>query len=154
MKKVLARNTNGILGLNGDDGFPYTVPLSYVYYNGKIYFHCARAGYKLDCLRRDPKVSFTIVDQDVIVSEKYTSYFRSVIAFGRAAVIEDAQERRAAFLALCEKYSAELPSEMREQEVDHCRNALIAGIELTSVTGKEAMDLVRMRQNAGKQTGE
>ncbi len=144
-EKVLLRCTNGILGLTGENGYPYTVPLNYVYYNGKIYFHCAKAGYKLDCLLKDPKVSFTVVDQDEIHSEEFTSYFRSVIVFGEAAVIEEGRERTDAFLALCEKYSGDLPGEIREQEVRRCGNACIVGIEILHKTGKEAMALVKQR---------
>ena len=41
---VLRRGSFGVLAVHGEDGYPYAVPLSYVYWNGKIYFHCAREG--------------------------------------------------------------------------------------------------------------
>lgn len=144
-EKVLLRNSHGVLGLCGEDGYPYTVPLNYVYDRGKIYFHCAKVGYKLECLLKNPKISFTVVDQDVIVSEEFTSLFRSVIAFGEAAIVEDDRERTDAFLALCEKYSGDLPKEMREQEVARCKSAYIVGIQLHHITGKEAMALAKQR---------
>ena len=61
---------------------PYGVPLSYVYHDGKLYFHWARSGHKLDAVRACPKASFCVVDQDQVVSREYTTYFRSAIAFG------------------------------------------------------------------------
>ena len=81
---VMNRCTNGVMACIGDEGYPYAVPLSYVYYNGKIYFHSAKAGHKVDAILKNPKVSFTVIDEDTIVSKEYTSYFRSAIAFGKA----------------------------------------------------------------------
>ena len=50
---ILDRGTSGILALCGDDGWPYAVPLSYAYRDGKLLFHCAVEGHKLDALRRE-----------------------------------------------------------------------------------------------------
>ena len=49
---VLARGSSGVLALAGENGYPYAVPLSYVYDGGRLYFHCARSGHKLDAIRR------------------------------------------------------------------------------------------------------
>ena len=102
---VLERGTNGILAVSGDDDYPYAVPLSYIYTNDKIYFHCAKTGHKLDGIKKNAKVSFCVVDQDQNVPEKYTTYFRSVIAFGQARILEDPAEIRTAITAIAEKYS-------------------------------------------------
>ena len=83
---VLERGTSGVLALSGEDGYPYAVPLSYVFDGEKLYFHSAKAGHKLEALRRCPKASFCVIDQDQIVPEEYTTYFRSVIAFGAIQV--------------------------------------------------------------------
>lgn len=90
----------------GDDGYPYGVPLNYVYDEqaGKIYFHSARDGHKLDAIRREPKVSFCVVGKNQLVPEEFTTYFTSVIAFGRATVLTDDREREAALRLLSEKY--------------------------------------------------
>ena len=72
---VLARNSSGVLAVHGENGYPYSVPLNYVYSSGKIYFHCARSGHKLDAIRRDPRVCFTVVDEDTIVPEEYTHFW-------------------------------------------------------------------------------
>ena len=79
---VLSRGSHGVLALAGDEGYPYAVPISYVYEGGKLYFHCAKSGHKLDAIARCPKASFCVVDQDQVVPQEYTTYFRSVIAFG------------------------------------------------------------------------
>lgn len=93
---VLHRGTSGVLALAGDDGYPYAVPMSYVYDGAKLYFHCAKSGHKLDAIRRNCKASFCVIDQDQIVPEEYTSHFRSVIVFGTMRILEDDGEKRAA----------------------------------------------------------
>lgn len=143
---VLERNTNGVLGVNGDDGYPYAVPLSYVYTNGKIYFHSSKNGHKIDAIEKDSKVTFTVIDEDTIVSAEYTTYFRSVIAFGKAYIVQDEEERLKAFHALVCKYSGKEPEEEREKEVTNCKAALIIGIEIEHITGKEAIEYVRAKE--------
>lgn len=141
IENILEKNTNGILGVNGDNGYPYTVPLSFIYFNKKIYFHCAQTGHKIDAIKKNPKVSFTIVDKDIVVSEKYTTYFRSIIVFGIAEIIEEETERIEAFRALAQKYSGNLPQTEREREVQNCK-ATIVGVEIEHISGKQAIELV------------
>lgn len=143
-KAVMDRCTNGILACSGDDDYPYAVPLSYVYYDNKIYFHCAKEGHKIDGIMRNPKVSFTVVDEDRIVGKEYTTYFRSAICFGKARITEG-EERLEAFKALVYKYSAELPEEVRSAKINECSIAYIIAIDIEHMTGKEAMEFVRAR---------
>ncbi len=152
-EELLRYGSSGVLAVHGDGGYPYAVPLSYVYTGGKIYFHCAKEGHKLDALQRDPKVSFAFIGEDTIVSEKYTSYFRSVIVFGRARVVEDESERLTALRALAEKYSPDRPQEEREREVSSCAQALIVGIEIEHMTGKQAKEYVG-RARTGEEAGQ
>lgn len=141
---VLNRCTNGILACHGDDGYPYAVPVSPVYFNGKIYFHSAKAGHKVDAILSNPKVSFAVVDEDTIVSAEYTTYFRSTIAFGQARIVEG-EERHAAFTALVEKYSGDQPAEAKQQTIARCEHALVIAIDIEHLTGKEAIELVRAK---------
>lgn len=143
---VMERGTNGILAVSGDDDYPYTVPLSYVYANDKIYFHCAKVGHKIDGIKKNPKVTFCVVDQDEIISEKYTTYFRSAIAFGQARILEDPKEIREAITAIAVKYSPDY-KEGIPAEINSSMNALcIVEISIDHLTGKEAIELVRARQ--------
>lgn len=102
---ILAECTHGTLSVIGDNGYPYGVPVSYVYANGKIYFHCAPIGHKLDAVKKEPKVSFSVIAKDDIVPEKYGTNFASVIAFGKARVIEEVKEMKEAHIPFIEKYS-------------------------------------------------
>jgi len=141
---VLERCTNGILACHGDEGYPYAVPVSFVFSEGKIYFHSAKSGHKVDAILQNPKVSFAVVDEDTIVSAEYTTYFRSAIAFGQARIVEG-EERRAAFAALVEKYSGDQPAEAKQNEIARCDHALIIAIDIEHLTGKEAIELVRAK---------
>ena len=81
--EILSRGSSGVLACLGDGGYPYAVPISYVWDGEKIYFHCAKAGHKLDAVRSCGKVSFCVIGSDDVVPEKYTTCYRSVIVFGR-----------------------------------------------------------------------
>lgn len=141
---VMERCTNGILACLGDEDYPYAVPLSYVYFNGKIYFHSAKTGHKIDALAKNPKVSFAVVDEDTIVGKEYTTYFRSAIAFGKARIAEG-EERLAAFGALVEKYSGDQPEDARNKAVERCEQSSFVAIDIEHMTGKEAIEYVRAK---------
>lgn len=139
---VMKRGSSGTLACLGDDDYPYAVPLSYVYFRDKIYFHSAKAGHKIDAIGKNPKVSFSVIDADQIVSEEYTTYFRSVIAFGKARLVEG-NEWLEAFTALVEKYAGDLPEEARHKEITGCTQSYILAIDVEHITGKEAIEYVK-----------
>lgn len=143
---VLDRGTSGVLAVQGDNGYPYAVPLSYVYENGKLWFHCAREGHKLDAILRDPKVSFCVVDRDQVVPLEYTTYFRSVVLFGKARVLEEPTEIRAALEKLALRYAPEDSEAHREAILEKELPAVVM-VEVTveHLSGKEAIELVRSR---------
>ena len=139
---ILEKMTNGTLALHGDEGYPYAVPISYVYADGKIYFHCAMKGHKVDAIMRNEKVSFCVVEQDNIKPAEFTTYFRSVIVFGRAGILTDETEKRAALNLLADKYShgeAGLSDEITKSS----NHLLMVKIDFEHMTGKESIELVR-----------
>ena len=139
---VLARGTSGVLALSGDEGYPYAVPLSYAYQDGRLLFHCARAGHKLDAIARCDKACFCVIDQDQVVPAEYTTYFRSVIAFGRIRVIEDDGEKRAAVEKLAVKYHPADTRENRDRYIDSEWAPLcMRGRTVEHLSGKQAKEL-------------
>ena len=142
---MLNRCTAGTLAVIGDGGYPYSVPLSYVYDGGKIYFHCASEGHKLDAINKDSRVSFSVIDKDQIVQEKYTTYFRSVIVFGKAHVIEDQDAKRTALEKLALKYSPDYREGIADEIDGSFKAVRMVQIDIEHMTGKEAIELV----NAG-----
>lgn len=146
---VLRRGSSGVLAVLGDGGYPYAVPLSYVYDGKKIYFHCAKTGHKLDAIRRESKVSFCVIDLDQVLPEKYTTCYRSVIAFGRARILENEAEKRLALEKLAAKYSPE-QAEGRRSEIEKELDAVcMAEIQIENLTGKEGLELLRQREKNG-----
>lgn len=141
---VLNKGTSGILAVSGEEDYPYAVPLSYVYEDSKLFFHCAKTGHKLDAIAKNNKVSFCVIDQDEVVPEEYTTYFRSVIIFGKARILEEETEKRAALEKLAAKYSPDHEAG-RLQEIDKLfKQVCMVEITVDHMTGKESIELVRM----------
>ena len=143
--RVLEEGKTGIVGVLGDDGYPYTVPINYVSLENKIYFHSAKKGHKVDAIAKEPKVSMTVVEKDDVVSREFTTYFRSIQLFGKAYVVEDEAERNVAFRALCEKFSGADMDRYEEIMSKEAAAAAIVRIDIEHITGKESMKLVNQR---------
>ena len=94
-EKILQNAKFGVLSVRGDDGYPYGVPINCAYIDGKIYCHSAPEGHKIDAIRRDDKVCFTIVSENELDPERLSTVYASAIVFGRARIIADAEEKRA-----------------------------------------------------------
>ena len=144
--EILKSSTSGVMALLGDDGYPYSVPMSYVYDGEKIYFHSAPEGHKVDAVRREAKASFCVVAEDNVMPEKYTTAYRSVIAFGKIHIIEDPAEKRAAIEKLGKKY-APAHSGLKAEIDSFFNHFCMMCFEPEHITGKEAIEYVRMRKS-------
>ena len=145
---ILKKCTSGVLAVLGDDNYPYAVPLSYVYDDNKIFFHAAKSGYKLDAIKNNNKVSFCVIEKDDIKPEEYTTYYRSVIVFGRAFIIEDDNIKRGAIEKLALKYYPNDIKENRDKAINNEYNALcIIELDIEYMTGKEAIELINKKEN-------
>ena len=84
----------GVLSMNGEDGYPYAIPVNYYYdeANQKIYFHGAKAGYKVDCLNSCDKVCFTVFGNESIKDLEWAPYVQSVVVFGRCRLVDTNNE--------------------------------------------------------------
>ncbi|MCH5321117.1 MAG: pyridoxamine 5'-phosphate oxidase family protein [Eubacterium sp.] len=145
--EILKRNTSGTLACSGDDDYPYAVPMSYVYTNGKIYFHCAVTGHKLDAVKRNSKVSFCIVDKDDIVPEKITTFYRSAIVFGRIKIIEDPAQKRNILETLAKKYSPNNDEGIEKEINTLFKVTCVLELNIDHMTGKESLELVNSKKN-------
>lgn len=143
--ELLEKGTSGVLALLGDNGYPYAVPISYVYDNSKIYFHGAKVGHKIDAIRKYRKASFCVIDQDEIFPEKYTTYFKSVIVFGKIRILEE-NEIREAIERLAMKYHPTDSIENRNQEIAREWKALcMMELSVEHMTGKEAIEIAKKK---------
>jgi hypothetical protein len=141
-KKILASGTHGVLAVSGDNNYPYAVPLSYVYADGSLYFHSAVQGHKVDALRCNPKASFCVVERDEIRPAEYTTYFRSVIAFGRVSILESDEEKTAALRQLGERYHPGHPASAQQEAEKSLSRVLVLRMDIDHLTGKQAIELV------------
>ncbi|MBZ4673396.1 MAG: putative flavin-nucleotide-binding protein [Spirochaeta sp.] len=139
-QQLTEKETLAILACLGDDSYPYAIPLNYVYLDNKLYMHSAQQGHKVDAIANHRKVSFTVVGQDRIVSKEYTTYFSSVIAFGKARLAEGDEYTRA-FTAFADKYASDRPKQERIEQIRECRQAIIIAIDIDHLSGKQAKEL-------------
>ena len=142
---ILQKATAGTLALLGDNDYPYAVPISYVYHEGKLYFHSALAGHKVDSIRKCDKASFCVIDKDDVQPKKYTTFFRSVIAFGRIQIIEDETEKLAMARMLGNRYNPNDDDSLKKEIESGLSRMLMIRFDIEHLTGKEAIELVRQR---------
>lgn len=142
---ILQMATAGTLALLGDNGYPYAVPISYVYADGKLFFHSALSGHKVDAIRNCDKASFCVIAQDEIQPKKYTTYYSSAIAFGRIHIIDDENEKLATARLLGNRYNPN-DEESLQKELEHgFSRMLMIRFDIEHLTGKAAIELVRER---------
>lgn len=103
---VLRESPRGVMAVQGDDDYPYTVPLNFYYNpeNQHIYFHGAKKGHKIDAMKRNDKVSFCVLGTPYHQPDDWAWTVRSVIVFGRIHFIEDREEHLKAISAIGLKY--------------------------------------------------
>jgi len=88
---VLKTETRGVLSVQGDDGYPYGMPMNHFYNeeDGCIYFHCGNIGHRLESLRKDPKASFCVYDAGYRKEGEWALNVKSIIVFGKIEILDD-----------------------------------------------------------------
>lgn len=136
-RHILKTEKRGVLAVNGDGGYPYTIPINYIYEeeSGKIYFHGAKEGHKIDALLRDPKVSFCVYDHGYRQLGDWAYMVKSVVVFGRLRMLEDREEMIELSRRLGRKY---YPTEEElEAEIAHSgKRVQILELAMEHMTGK------------------
>ncbi len=137
-KRVLREEKRGALSVIGDDGYPYTIPIDFYYDDDDncIYFHCAREGHKIDAIKRCDKVCFTTWDQGFKKEGHWEWNSTSVVAFGRAWLMEDRSVWEEKLRKLAIKYyptAEEVEVEMKAPPINAVQ---MVAIEIEHMTGK------------------
>lgn len=132
---ILQKCQYGVLSTVNQDGCPYGVPISYVYIDGSIYFHCAGKGYKLDNIACNNKVTFSVVGQKKTLPTIFSTSYESVIVFGTASQAEG-QEKMAALLALIDKYTPDFREKGKEYAQSSGGQTTVIKITVEHMTGK------------------
>ncbi|MBQ6020879.1 MAG: pyridoxamine 5'-phosphate oxidase family protein [Clostridia bacterium] len=134
-EKLLREAKRGVLSVLGDGGYPYGVPMDFVYADGKIYFHSAAEGHKIDALKRCDKVSFCVMNEGEKEPGEWWYRFSSVIVFGRLRIVTDEARRLDGFRKLGEKYFPE--QRMIEEEIGkYGKKALLLELTIEHMSGK------------------
>ncbi|MFQ6053770.1 MAG: pyridoxamine 5'-phosphate oxidase family protein, partial [Candidatus Bathyarchaeia archaeon] len=124
------------------DGEPYVVPLSFAYHDGRIVFHCARRGKKLESIARNPRVCFEVDDGEVIPGDepcRFSFRYKSVIAYGEARIYTDPQRMVEALRLLVDKYApAGMSGRLTLEEISRYENLAVVEIEVDRMTGKRS----------------
>jgi uncharacterized protein len=133
----LKKAANGVLAVLGDDEYPYAVPLSFAYDDGKIYFHGTSAvSHKIESIKRHPKVSFCVITQDNILPEKFNTLYRSVIVFGKARVLTEPKEIEKGIMTIVKKYAGEHMESGKKYMNAETGNFCVVEITVEHMTGK------------------
>ena len=135
--RILREEPRGVLSMVGDDGYPYGIPLDHWYCedDGKIYFHGAKEGHKLDAISKCDKVSFCVYDQGFMKEGEWALNIRSVVVFGRISLVTDTDKARKICDAICRKFTDD--EEYIRKELEHALPR-VQCLELTieHMTGK------------------
>ena len=139
--EILKKGSSGVLALwDGEE--PYAVPLSYVYHEGKLYFHCARAGRKLEAAGVCPRASFCVVAADNVIPEKYTTAYRSVIVSGPLRFIRDEAEMLPALRYLAEKYNPGHGEDTEREISAGLSHMFMLELSADEISGKQGKELL------------
>ncbi len=140
-KKLLSCERRGVLAVNGDDGYPYAIPVNFYYdeESEKIYFHGAMAGHKADALRLDDKVCFTIYGNERIKEEAWAPYMQSVVVFGRCRVLAEEERKFELLRKVAAKYYPDKPT-IEEEIAKAGKAAQVYEITIEHMSGKEIQE--------------
>ena len=133
--ELLRQCDYGVLATISQNGYPYGVPISYVYMNNSIYFHCATEGHKLDNIINSNKISFCVVGETCILPDKFSTKYESVIIFGRAIEVFD-DEKGSAFLEILNKYSPDYIEKGKEYIKNSNAKTKVIKISIEHISGK------------------
>lgn len=135
--EILKSEPRGVLAVLGDDSYPYTIPIDFYYDedDGKIYFHGAKEGHKIDSIEKCDKASFCVMDKGFKKDGDWALNITSVVAFGRIRKVTDAEKTKEKVCALGRKYHP--TAEAVEIEWEHAKNRVLClEMEIEHMTGK------------------
>ena len=140
-KALLRSSRRGVLAVNGDDGYPYAIPINYLYdeENEKIIFHGAKAGHKVDALKKNDKICFTVFGNEVVKEEAWAPFLQSVVVFGRCHLVESQEDA----IALVKKFAAKYYPNMdmvNEEAASSGRAVQMFEIQIEHLSGKEVQE--------------
>ena len=136
---LLERAETGHLAMcRGEE--PYVVPISFVWHEGRLFFHGSRSGKKIDFLRANPRVCFAVEESELVPGPdpcKLHFRFRSTLAHGTARIIDETEEQVEALRLLAEKYSPGSGHLMTRQRVESYDDLAIIEVTVDEITSRD-----------------
>ena len=128
--RILQEEKRGVLSVLGEDGYPYGIPLNHWYNpeDGKIYFHGAKTGHKIDAIARCDKVSFCVWDAGYRKEGEWALNVTSVIVFGRIRLVADEEKAKLIGANLCRKFTDD------EEYIRHEIQSAISRVQCLELT--------------------
>ena len=147
-ERILSEADCGVLAVIGDGGRPYAVPVNHVYRDGKLYFHCAVSGHKLDAIRRNPNVSYCVIGRGEVLPAELATSYTSVIVFGKARIASDETELRRIAVLIGSRFSADHPEEVLRETDETITSGRLCCVEIAidHMTGKCSRDIMLERR--------
>ena len=137
MTDLLKTETRGVMSVQGDNGYPYGFPINHYYdeETNRIYIHGATFGHRVSAVKKDPKVSYCVFGGEYQKEGDWAKYVKSVIIFGKAELVEDADEIVRISRLLCDKFPC--PPEYVEHEIEKdAPRTLVIAINIENMNGK------------------
>lgn len=128
-----------VLSTTDSENMPYGVPVSVVLEENRLYFHCAKAGRKLENIQLNPHVCVTFAKVRLVDSENFTTRYESVIAEGTASVIEEETEKRHALQLLCRRYTQHSDEEIDAYIQHYFAQTGVVRVDLENISAKANM---------------
>lgn len=138
-EKILSTAPRGTLAVHGDMGYPYALPVNFIYLDGKVYIHGAKAGHKHDAVKRNPKVSFCVLDEGVKYEGEWWNTFVSVICFGTVKIVEDESLKDRSLRAIGLKYFPE-DYDLEDDMLKNGPRADVLELSIEHMTGKRVRE--------------
>ena len=140
-KNLLRSSRRGVLAVNGDEGYPYAIPINYLYdeEKNKIIFHGAKAGHKVDSIKKNDKICFTVFGNETIMEENWAPYLQSVVVFGRCHLVENRDDT----VRLVKKFALKYyPNEdmVNEEITNFGKGVQMFEIEIEHLSGKKVQE--------------
>lgn len=137
ISEILRSEKRGILSVNGDNGYPYGLPVNFYYNeeNGYIYFHSGKKGHKTDAMASDNKVSFCVTDGGYKNDGEWALNISSVIIFGKVYIVEDFEKS----MEICRRLSLKFTDDIEyiESEIIKSGAATVCyELRVEHITGK------------------
>lgn len=133
--RLLKTEPRGVLSVFGEDGYPYGIPMNFVYHEGRLYFHCAAEGHKIDAIKSNNRVSFCVLDKGYRREGEWALNINSVVIFGTILFVGDKDRKIETLRLLGNKYDPS-PEHVEREIEKYIDRVCMLELQIDHMTGK------------------